>query len=84
KVGKEILNSCLEKKVRLIPLSKNTARINLSTLCAAERISDGQVRSALSLVRYPTNVAKAIEFVCSDTLICNSPEIAKRVTFADA
>ncbi|KAJ7446895.1 condensin complex subunit SMC2 [Mycena galericulata] len=85
KVGKEILNSRLEKKVHLIPLSKIQPRtINPSTLRAAEKIGDGQVRSALSLVRYPTNVAKAIEFVFSDTLICDSPEIAKRVTFADA
>lgn len=42
------------------------------------------MRTALSLVRYPENVAKAIEFVFSETLICDTPDIAKRVTFADA
>jgi structural maintenance of chromosome 2 len=53
-------------------------------LRAAEQLGEGKVRTALSLVRYPTNVAKAIEFVFSDTLICDTPEIAKKVTFADA
>lgn len=51
---------------------------------AAEGLADGQVRTALSLVRYPANVAKAVQFVFSDTLICDTPEVAKSVTFADA
>ncbi|KAJ7183094.1 condensin complex subunit SMC2 [Mycena filopes] len=85
KVGKELLNSRLEKKVHLIPLSKIQPRtISASQLHAAEKMAPGQVRTALSLVRYPQNVAKAIEFVFNETLICDTPDVAKRVTFADA
>ncbi|KAJ7499399.1 condensin complex subunit SMC2 [Mycena latifolia] len=62
-VGKQLLGSQLSKKVHLIPLSKIQPR----TISASEK-----VRTALSLVRYPANVSKAVEFV------------AKRVTFADA
>ncbi|KAJ7671669.1 condensin complex subunit SMC2 [Mycena polygramma] len=85
KVAKDLLNSRLEKKVQIIPLSKIQPRtINPNKLRAAEQLGKGQVRTALSLVRYPANVSKAIEFVFSDTLICDTPEIAKTVTFADA
>ncbi|KAJ6577315.1 condensin complex subunit SMC2 [Mycena capillaripes] len=86
KVAKDLLNSRLERKVHLIPLNKIQPRtIPASKLRAAEQLGDeGQVRTALSLVRYPANVSKAIEFVFSDTLICDTPDIAKRVTFADA
>ncbi|KAF7330368.1 Structural maintenance of chromosomes protein [Mycena venus] len=85
KVAKDLLNSRLERKVHLIPLSKIQPRtIGASQLRAAEQLGDGKVRTALSLVRYPANVSKAIEFVFSDTLICDTPEIAKKVTFADA
>ncbi|KAJ6583189.1 condensin complex subunit SMC2 [Mycena sp. CBHHK59/15] len=83
--AKEILKSKLEKKVQLIPLNKiTTYPISSSRLREAEKIAPDQVRTALSLVQYPQNVAKAIEFVFNDTLICDTPEIAKKVTFADA
>ncbi|KAF8207243.1 condensin complex subunit SMC2 [Mycena galopus ATCC 62051] len=85
KVAKDLLNSRLERKVHLIPLNKIQPRVISHTKWrAAEQIGEGKVRTALSLVRYPANVAKAIEFVFSDTLICDTPEIAKKVTFADA
>ncbi|KAJ7123064.1 condensin complex subunit SMC2 [Mycena epipterygia] len=85
KVGKDLLGSKLEKRTQLIPLNKVEPRlISASKLRAAEQLADGQVRTALSLVRYPSNVAKAVQFVFSDTLICDTPEVAKRVTFADA
>ncbi|KAJ7083090.1 condensin complex subunit SMC2 [Mycena belliarum] len=87
KVGKLLLDSQLKKKVHLIPLNKIEPRtVPAAKLRAAEKAGgDGSiVRSALSLVRYPSNVAKAIEFVFSDTLICDTPEVAQKVTFADA
>ncbi|KAJ6544185.1 condensin complex subunit SMC2 [Mycena capillaripes] len=85
KVAKDLLTSKLERKVQLIPLNKIDPRtISASKSRAAEQLGDGKVRTALSLVRYPENVKKAIEFVFSDTLICDTPEVAKRVTFADA
>ncbi|KAK7032914.1 structural maintenance of chromosomes protein [Favolaschia claudopus] len=84
KVAKDLLNSRLERKVHLIPLNKIEPRtISAAKLHHAEKIGNGQVRTALSLVNYPANVSKAIEFVFSDILICDTPEIAKAVTFHD-
>lgn len=40
------------------------------------------MRTALSLVGYPDDVAKAMEYVFSDTLVCDDADSAKRVTFA--
>ena len=48
---------------------------------AAQRLAPGKVRPALSLVGYAEDVAKAIAYVFSDTLICDDAESAKRVTF---
>lgn len=36
------------------------------------------------MVGYNPNITKAAEFVFNDTLICDTAEIANRVTFADA
>src|SRR5882757_3831054 len=41
-----------------------------------------RVRPALSLVGYPDEVAEAIAFVFSDTLICDDAASAQAVTFA--
>mgnify|MGYP001287878060 CR=1 FL=1 len=48
---------------------------------AAEKIAPGQVRPAISLVGYGADVARAIEFVFGDTLICDTADVANRVTF---
>lgn len=50
-------------------------------LQAAQRLAPGKVQPALSLVGYAEDVAKAIAYVFSDTLICDDAESAKRVTF---
>ncbi|KAJ7195092.1 condensin complex subunit SMC2 [Mycena pura] len=85
KVGKALLDSKLDKKVHLIPLNKiQPHTLSASRLRAAENLSEGKVRTALSLVRYPANVVKAVEFVFSDTLICDTPQVAEKVTFSDA
>lgn len=55
----------------------------LQKLSAAERIAQGKVHQALSLVSYEPAVAKAMTFVFSDTLICDDAESAKKVTFSD-
>ncbi|KAF7325946.1 Structural maintenance of chromosomes protein [Mycena kentingensis (nom. inval.)] len=84
-VGKSLLNSKLDKKVNLIPLSKiQPTTISASKLRAAENIGGDKVRTALSLVQFPDNVRKAMEFVFSDTLICDDPRVAERVTFAES
>lgn len=48
---------------------------------AAQTAAGDKVRTALSLVGYPDEVAKAMEYVFSDTLICDDSDSAKRVTF---
>ncbi|KAJ7056661.1 condensin complex subunit SMC2 [Mycena amicta] len=85
RVGKALLDSKLERKVQIIPLNKIEGRtISAQKLRAAENIGEGKVRTALSLVKYASSVKKAMEFVFSDTLICDDPKIAEKVTFADS
>jgi structural maintenance of chromosome 2 len=48
----------------------------------ANHLAPGKVRPALSLVGYPDEVAEAIAFVFSDTLICDDAASAQAVTFA--
>ncbi|KAJ2936738.1 hypothetical protein H1R20_g347, partial [Candolleomyces eurysporus] len=83
KVGSDLLKKGnLRKRVTLIPLNKISPRtIAPEKLRQAEKIAPGQVRTALSLVDYPQDVAKAIEFVFGDTLICDTSDIANKVTF---
>ncbi|KAJ2912285.1 hypothetical protein MD484_g8133, partial [Candolleomyces efflorescens] len=83
KVGSDLLKKGgLRKRVTLIPLNKITPRtIAPEKLRHAEKIAPGQVRTALSLVDYQPEVSKAIEFVFGDTLICDTSDIANKVTF---
>jgi structural maintenance of chromosome 2 len=48
----------------------------------ANHLAPGKVRPALSLVGYPDEVAEAMAFVFSDTLICDDAASAQAVTFA--
>ncbi|PFH49539.1 hypothetical protein AMATHDRAFT_147478 [Amanita thiersii Skay4041] len=84
KTGAELLkHGQLKKRVTLIPLNKvNAFTISAQKLQAAERLAPGKVRTALSLVGYAEDVARAIAYVFSDTLICDDAEAAKRVTFS--
>jgi structural maintenance of chromosome 2 len=54
----------------------------LQKLQNAKHLAPGKVRPALSLVGYPEEVAEAIAFVFSDTLICDDAASAQAVTFA--
>ncbi|KAF6752689.1 nuclear condensin complex protein [Ephemerocybe angulata] len=83
KVGSDLLkNGNLRKRVTLIPLNKISPRtISADKLRTAENIAPGHVRTALSLVSYEPDVSRAIEFVFGDTLICDSADIANKVTF---
>ncbi|KAF7317109.1 SMC hinge domain-containing protein [Mycena chlorophos] len=84
-VGKMLLNSGLEKKVTIIPLNKIQPRtINAQKLRAVENIGGDKVRPAISLVKYDEGVRKAMEYVFSDTLICDDAKVAEKVTFADS
>ncbi|KAJ3556856.1 hypothetical protein NM688_g1793 [Phlebia brevispora] len=84
KVGKDlILNGKLRKRVTIIPLNKISGHtMSSQKLGAAKRLAGDKVRTALSLVGYDDEVARAMEHVFGDTLICDDAESAKKVTFA--
>ncbi|KAF8621947.1 hypothetical protein AX15_007380 [Amanita polypyramis BW_CC] len=84
RTGAELLkHGQLRKRVTLIPLNKvNAFTLSAQKLQAAQRLAPGKVRPALSLVGYAEDVANAIAYVFSDTLICDDAESAKRVTFS--
>lgn len=54
----------------------------MQKLNAAKSMAPGKVRTALSLVGYEDDVRKAIEYIFSDTLICDDAETARLVTFS--
>ncbi|KAF8346307.1 condensin complex subunit SMC2 [Amanita rubescens] len=83
RTGAELLkHGQLKRRVTLIPLNKVSAfTVSNQKLQLANRLAPGKVRTALSLVGYADDVAKAITYVFSDTLICDDAESAKRVTF---
>ncbi|KAI0067407.1 condensin complex subunit SMC2 [Artomyces pyxidatus] len=84
RVGQELLqNGRLKKRVTLIPLNKiRSFTLAAQKLQAATRLAPGKVRPALSLVGYPDEIANAMAFVFSDTLICDDAASAKLVTFS--
>jgi structural maintenance of chromosome 2 len=45
-------------------------------------ITPGRVRLALSLAGHSNDVARAMEYVFGETLICDDANAAKRVTFS--
>ncbi|KAI0247376.1 condensin complex subunit SMC2 [Lactifluus subvellereus] len=84
RVGKDLLErGGIKKRVTLIPLNKIRAfKLSAEKLQNANHLAPGKVRPALTLVGYPDEVAEAIAFVFSDTLICDDAASAQAVTFA--
>ena len=84
--GTQLLqNGKLRKRVTIIPLNKITAfRASAEKIGAAQKIAPGKVDLALSLIGYEDEVAKAMDYVFGSTLICDSADTAKRVTFDPA
>ncbi|KAF9530835.1 condensin complex subunit SMC2 [Crepidotus variabilis] len=82
KVGKDLIRSGLKKRVTFIPLTKIDGRsITPQKLRRAEELAPNKVRTALSLVDYGDEVAKAMAYIFGEQLICDDPDSAKRVTF---
>lgn len=72
----------LRKRVTIIPLNKITARaLNNQTIQLATQLAPGKVQLALNLIAFPSEVAKAMEFIFGNSLICKDSETAKKVTF---
>ncbi|KAJ8474142.1 hypothetical protein ONZ51_g7411 [Trametes cubensis] len=83
-VGKQLLqNGRLKRRVTLIPLNKiQSWTIPHPKVQAAERISGGKARPALSLIGYPEEVANAMAYVFGGTFVCDDAATAKRITFS--
>ncbi|KAJ8469227.1 hypothetical protein ONZ51_g9127 [Trametes cubensis] len=83
-VGKQLLqNGRLKRRVTLIPLNKiQSWTIPHPQVQAAERISGGKARPALSLIGYPEEVANAMAYVFGGTFVCDDAATAKRITFS--
>ncbi|EIW52907.1 condensin complex subunit SMC2 [Trametes versicolor FP-101664 SS1] len=83
-VGKQLLqNGRLKRRVTLIPLNRiESFRVQPAKIQAAERMSGGKARLALSLIGYPEEVANAMFFVFGGTFICDDAATAKQITFS--
>ncbi|KAI0739697.1 condensin complex subunit SMC2 [Daedaleopsis nitida] len=83
-VGKQLLqNGRLRKRVTLIPLNRiESFRVSPQKIQAAERISGGKARLAISLIGHPKEVANAMFFVFGGTFICEDAQTAKQITFS--
>ncbi|KAI0822104.1 condensin complex subunit SMC2 [Trametes gibbosa] len=83
-VGKQLLqHGRLKRRVTLIPLNRiESFRVHPSKIQAAEQLSGGKARLALSLVGYPEDVANAMFFVFGGTFICEDAATAKLITFS--
>ena len=84
--GSQLLqNGNLKKRITIIPLNKISAfKASAEKIGAAQKLAPGKVDLALSLIGYDEEVAKAMEYVFGSTLVCDGPEIAKKVTFDPA
>ncbi|WFD36607.1 Structural maintenance of chromosomes protein 2 [Malassezia cuniculi] len=82
-VGAQLLaHGQLRRRVTLIPLSKiATGVAPAERVNAAKKIGGGGVELALELVGYADEVARALEYVFGNTLVCRDAATAKRVTF---
>ncbi|KAM5541582.1 hypothetical protein V8D89_004772 [Ganoderma adspersum] len=83
-VGKQLLqNGRLKRRVTLIPLNRiESFRVSPAKIQAAERISGGKARLALSLVGFADEVANAMFYVFGGTFICEDAQTAKQITFS--
>ncbi|KAI1786116.1 condensin complex subunit SMC2 [Ganoderma leucocontextum] len=83
-VGKQLLqNGRLKRRVTLIPLNRiESFRVSPAKIQAAERISGGKARLALSLIGFADEVANAMFYVFGGTFICEDAQTAKQITFS--
>ncbi|CAI4060934.1 hypothetical protein N7582_001755 [Saccharomyces uvarum] len=72
----------LRKRVTIIPLNKISTRpISPQVLELAKKIAPGKVELAINLIKFDKSVTKAMEFIFGNSLICEDPETAKKITF---
>ena len=72
----------LRKRVTIIPLNKISAlKVSAERIGAAKKLTPGKVDLALSLIGYDEEISAAMEYVFGNTLITESADTAKKVTF---
>ena len=73
----------LQRRVTIIPLNRIQHRtLPPAKVMQAQRVAPrGSVQLALTLVGYEESVQEAIEYVFGSTLVCESLEVARKVTF---
>lgn len=75
----------LKRRVTIIPMDKmQTNQLRTERMEAATNMHPNQVRTAISLVGYADELEGAMQHVFGSTLICDSLDIAKKVTFHNA
>jgi structural maintenance of chromosome 2 len=81
--GKALLEmGRLKRRVTILPLNQIKGRtLAPQQVAAADAIAKGAAVPAISLVGYPAELARAMEYAFGDTFICNNPEVAKAVCF---
>ncbi|XP_056374786.1 structural maintenance of chromosomes protein 2 isoform X2 [Hyla sarda] len=82
--GKKLLEKGdLKRRLTIIPLNKISARrIGNDTINVAKNlVGADNVHLALSLVGYESELEKAMEYVFGTTLVCDTLDNAKKVTF---
>lgn len=72
----------LRKRVTIIPLDKiNPRSINNDVVKYAKTLCPGKVEIAINLIDYGNDLVKAMQFIFGTTFICDSPDVAKTITF---
>lgn len=72
----------LRKRVTIIPLDKIHPRpIGEQAVKHAKTICPGQVEIAINLIDFDKDLTKAMQYIFGSTFICDSPDVAKTITF---
>ena len=72
----------LKKRVTIIPLDKISVRtISSQTIDYAKQVCPGQVEIAINLVDFENELLKAMQYIFGSTFICDTPDVAKQITF---
>ncbi|EPY53816.1 condensin complex subunit Cut14 [Schizosaccharomyces cryophilus OY26] len=83
RVGAQLLqNGNLKKRVTMIPLNKISSFVaSAERVGAAKKLSNNRAYLALELIGYEEELLPAMQYVFGASLICDDPDVAKKVTF---
>lgn len=75
-------NGKLKRRVTIIPLDKINAKVvDKQIVNYAKELRPGQVDIAIDLIDFDPDLNKAMCYIFGSTFICNTPEVAKAITF---